>query len=129
VLLVDDQRDILEAMALLLESAGIEVRTAHSAAEAAAVFEAFEPQAAVLDIGLPGEDGYGLAKRLRGLAGAKPLGLIAMTGYGQSADRVAARSAGFDLHLTKPVKHEQLLAALEQLTPARAVDRGLSGGG
>jgi signal transduction histidine kinase/ActR/RegA family two-component response regulator len=132
VLLVDDQRDILDGMALLVESAGIEVRAAESAAEAAAVFEAFAPDAVVLDIGLPGEDGYALAKRLRALAGANPPSLIAMTGYGRDADRAAAEGAGFDVHLTKPVTPEALLATLERLAAARqghAVDRGVTDGG
>jgi CheY-like chemotaxis protein len=78
---------------------------------------------ALLDIGLPVMDGYALAARLRqepSLAGIK---LVALTGYGQDSDRQRAQAAGFDLHLVKPVKPEELLGLLRELTGGAAVER------
>jgi len=76
--------------------------------------QTFSPQVAILDIGLPGMSGYELAGRLRDTM-ASPVALIALTGYGQPADRKQAENAGFDLHLVKPVDTAALLAAVQQL--------------
>ncbi|HEY1377292.1 MAG TPA: ATP-binding protein [Gemmataceae bacterium] len=107
VLVVDDNVDAAESLAVLLRAAGHDARTAHSGPEAVAA-AAVRPTAVVLDIGLPGMDGYAVARELRRrpeTAGAK---LIALTGYGQDADRDKAREAGFDHHLTKPVEFDEL---------------------
>jgi signal transduction histidine kinase len=107
VLVADDNKDAVESVAMVLRLAGHEVRTAHDGAAAVAAAVAFRPQAVLLDIGMPGMDGYAVARRLRqvGLDGAY---LVAMTGYGQDEDRRRSREAGFDHHLTKPVAPEDL---------------------
>jgi signal transduction histidine kinase len=115
VLLVDDNVDGLDMMRLALEAKGHEVESASNGNDAVMIAAAFQPEVAVLDIGLPGIDGYELARALRY---AQPgLRLIALTGYGQDADAAAAIQAGFDVHCTKPLAIADLLdqiAALEE---------------
>jgi PAS domain S-box-containing protein len=114
VLVVDDNVDAAESLAVLLRSAGYETRTAHTGPEAVAAAEE-RPAAVVLDIGLPGMDGYEVARKLRQAPETSQTKLIALTGYGQDADRERARAAGFDHHLTKPVQFdviERLLASI-----------------
>jgi PAS domain S-box-containing protein len=108
VLVVDDNADAAESLAMLLLLDGHEVKTAFDAEQALAVASDFKPQLAILDIGLPGRNGYELALDLRRLAEARPPRLIALTGWGQAEDRARARSAGFDRHLTKPVDPDAL---------------------
>jgi CheY-like chemotaxis protein len=103
VLVVDDNVDAAEVLAEALRALGHEVAVAHDGREALVLAASFDPDAAVLDIGLPGMDGYELARRIRALAAARPPRLVALTGYGQDGDRVRAREAGFDVHLVKPV--------------------------
>ncbi|GGY88448.1 ATP-binding protein [Pseudoduganella plicata] len=110
VLLVDDNEDAAVASAALLRHIGHEVRVAHTAAEALALRRHYEPEVAILDIGLPDMDGYALAAALRN-GGAGPLRLVALTGYGQQADVERARQAGFDVHLTKPASVDDLRRA------------------
>jgi CheY-like chemotaxis protein len=108
VLVVDDNEDAAQSLALVLRLAGHEVRVARDGPEALALADAQPPEVVLLDIGLPGMDGYEVAVRLRErdvLAGAL---LVAVTGYGQDEDRRRARDAGIDLHLTKPVAIEEL---------------------
>ena len=112
VLVVDDNRDSAEMMSLLLSMHGHTVRTAHDAESALKVAFAFAPQAALLDIGLPGINGYELARRLRDDHRTRGIRLVAVTGWGQDADRARARAAGFDAHLTKPAEPDRILAAL-----------------
>ncbi|HEY8520029.1 MAG TPA: response regulator [Gammaproteobacteria bacterium] len=100
VLVVDDNTDAAEAIAVFLRLAGHEVRTASDAPEALACSELFAPEVALVDIGLPGMDGYELARRLL-QQGSPPL-LIALTGYGQSQDKARAEAAGFHYHFVKP---------------------------
>jgi PAS domain S-box-containing protein len=111
VLLVDDNRDAADVLAEALLGFGFEVRVAYDGPAALEVLERFTPDAALLDIGLPVMDGYELASRLRA-KGPQGLHLVAITGYGQEADAERARSAGFDLHLVKPVDLEQVCEAL-----------------
>jgi CheY-like chemotaxis protein/two-component sensor histidine kinase len=108
VLVVDDNRDSAETMAVLLRLWGHEARSAEHGEAALAVAQEFRPQAVLLDIGLPQMDGYEVARRLRALPGLDGVLLIAMTGYGQDRDRRRARRAGFDHHLVKPVDPEAL---------------------
>ncbi|MCM5678147.1 ATP-binding protein [Schlegelella sp. S2-27] len=115
VLVVDDNADAAESLALLLDALGYQTRAAFDGASALAVLETFVPRVALLDIGLPGMDGYQLARRLKGDARLAALKLVALTGYGTDADRRRARSEGFDAHLVKPVQVEQLLAVLNEL--------------
>ena len=112
VLLVDDNADAVESMEILLQAFGYEVATAVHPDLALAQLDSFAPAAAVIDIGLPGMDGYQLATEIRRRLAGRPMRLIAFTGYG-GADAIArATVAGFDAHLVKPVEIERLLAAL-----------------
>ena len=112
VLLVDDNVDAVESMEILLQAFGYEVATAIHPDLALAQLETFAPAAAVIDIGLPGMDGYQLAAEIRRRLAGKPMRLIAFTGYGGADDIAKARAAGFDAHLVKPVEIDRLLAAL-----------------
>jgi len=114
VLVVEDNLDAAEALTMLLELYGHEaavVSDGPSAIEAARN-NAFD--IALVDIGLPGIDGYEVARRIRLLPNAKSMTLVALTGYGQDSDKQRAKSAGFDDHLTKPVKIERLQALLNR---------------
>jgi CheY-like chemotaxis protein len=120
VLVVDDNLDSAETMAELVRIWGYEVRTAHDGPAALECARSFRPNVVLLDVGLPGMDGYELARRLRaeGLAGDL---LVSVTGYGQEEDRRKAQEAGFDHHLTKPVNPDMLqrLVAQDDRGPAR----------
>ncbi|MBX9583697.1 MAG: response regulator [Gemmataceae bacterium] len=102
VLVVDDNADAADSLALLLELAGDTVRTAGSGPRALEVAGSFRPEVVLLDIGLPGMDGYEVARRLRGQPDGGRVLLVALTGYGRDDDRRRAAEAGFDHHLTKP---------------------------
>jgi CheY-like chemotaxis protein len=108
VLVVDDNIDSADTMAELVRIWGHDVRTAHDGPSALEQARSFRPQVVLLDVGLPGMDGYELARRLRaeGLAGEL---LVSITGYGLEEDRRRAEEAGFDHHLTKPVDPDTLL--------------------
>lgn len=112
VLLVDDNVDAVESMEILLQAFGYEVSTAIHPDLALARIETFAPTAAVIDIGLPGMDGYQLAAEIRRRLDGRPMRLIAFTGYGGADDIARATRAGFDAHLVKPVEIERLLAVL-----------------
>ena len=112
VLLVDDNIDAVESMEILLQAFGYEVATAIHPDLALAQLETFAPAAAVIDIGLPGMDGYQLAAEIRRRLAGKPMRLIAFTGYGGADDVARATAAGFDAHLVKPVEIDRLLAVL-----------------
>lgn len=112
VLLVDDSQDILEIVSSLLRYEGYEVMSALDGPTALNVITSFEPDVAVVDIGLPAMDGYELAQLLRATLKEKTPKLIAMTGYGQDADRERAREAGFAAHLVKPADPSELLASI-----------------
>ena len=112
VLLVDDNVDAVESMEILLQAFGYEVSTAIHPDLALAQLESFAPAAAVIDIGLPGMDGYQLAAEIRRRLAGKPMRLIAFTGYGGAEDIAKATVAGFDAHLVKPVDIDRLLAVL-----------------
>ena len=116
VLLVDDNVDALELLAFALETSGHAVFRAEDGPAALALAREVAPTVAVLDIGLPGMDGYELARRLRDDCAA--IKLIAVTGYGQDADRRRALAVGFDEHLVKPVSVEIVAAAIDRLQRA-----------
>ncbi len=114
-MLVDDNVDALESMEILLQAYGYQVATAAHPDRALALMDSFAPTVAVVDIGLPGMDGYQLAAEMRRRQAAgsgAPLRLIAFTGYGAAEDQQRAAQAGFDAHLTKPVEIDKLLAVL-----------------
>lgn len=115
VLVVDDNVDSAESMALLLSLDGHDVRTAFDGPGALTVAGEFQPEAVLLDIGLPGMDGYEVARQMRGLPGLQKALMIAVTGYGQADDRARSKAAGFDHHLVKPVDPEILSALLATL--------------
>ena len=112
VLVIDDNRDAADSCGALLELSGHEVQTAYSAHDGYLLAEAFRPDVLLLDIGLPDVDGYALARRIRAMYWGRDLTLVALTGWGQEADKRRAREAGFDHHLTKPVTFQQLDALL-----------------
>jgi PAS domain S-box-containing protein len=108
ILLVDDNEDARALLAEMLGALGHDVRTAGDGQSALRVLEDFEPQLAVLDIGLPDMTGYELAASIRERM-PQPPRLVALTGYGQAADRAKSLEAGFDVHLVKPVEVARLL--------------------
>jgi CheY-like chemotaxis protein len=112
VLVVDDTLDIVRTSAILLQHAGFEVRTASNGHDALKVAAEFHPQIALLDVGLPGLDGYEIARRLRADLTLQMMTLIAITAYGREEDRMRAKAAGFDHHLVKPVRFENLLSLI-----------------
>jgi len=103
VLVVDDNVDAAQVLAELLELSGHPVRVAHEGPAAIAEALAFRPEVVLLDIGLPGMDGYEVARRLRQETALEGTRLVAVTGYGQTTDRLRSQAAGFDHHLVKPV--------------------------
>jgi len=115
VLVVDDNRDSAETIAMLVELWGHQVRVVHDGRAALATLtEAPDwlPDVVLLDIGLPGIDGYEVARRLRREPSLDGILMVAMTGYGQERDRELSREAGFDHHLVKPVDPAKLQALL-----------------
>ena len=112
VLVVDDNPDQLELLAELLEFHGYKAITARDAAEALRLAAEHEPYACVIDIGLPDMDGYELARRLRAIRPSRASRLIALTGYGTTADRKAFEEAGFDHYFTKPLDINRLIRLL-----------------
>ena len=117
VLVVDDNVDSAESLALLVEDAGHKVWMAHDGPTALQAAIDNRPDVVLLDIGLPGMDGNEVAKRIRQQPQLKNVVLVATTGYGQESDRKRSQEAGFDHHLVKPVE----LATLEKLLAAPAV--------
>jgi PAS domain S-box-containing protein len=109
VLVVEDEDDSREALKLLLETEGHEVALTADGAKAIEEVARFRPDFALVDVGLPGMDGYEVARRVRELPEGKTLKLIALTGFGGDKYRRRAREAGFDLHVVKPISYEQLV--------------------
>jgi CheY-like chemotaxis protein len=103
VLVVDDNVDAAESAAVLLRYLGHEVEVAHDGHSALEAVRGFRPEVLLLDIGLPGMDGYEVARVLRAKPEHRGLVIAAVTGYGQDEDRSRSRDAGFDHHLTKPL--------------------------
>jgi len=122
ILVVDDNVDGADMLATLLELSGHETATAYSGTEALSAAHALRPEVAFLDIGLPGMDGYELARRLRSAPEHGQAVLVALTGWGGEDDKRRSAEAGFDYHLTKPVDAAEVKALLAGL-PARAVMR------
>lgn len=112
ILLVDDNVDFVTSMASLLTLLGHDVKTVHDGVSALTAAAEFGPDYAFLDIGMPGLNGYDLARRLRELPATASCVLTAVTGWGQDKDRELSRAAGFDHHLVKPVELAQILEVL-----------------
>ena len=108
IMIVDDSRDGGESLSVLLRVLGAEVCLVHSGKDALDALDRFQPDVVLLDIGMPGMDGYEVARRIRGNPLHHGISLIALTGWGQDEDRQRSAAAGFDHHLVKPADIEQL---------------------
>ena len=108
ILVVDDNIDTVLSFSMLLNESGHEVRTAHDGPAAVQIASEYIPDVILLDIGLPGLNGYEVAKQIRKQPALKNVVLIALTGYGQESDRQASMDAGFNHHLIKPARMEQV---------------------
>ncbi len=112
ILLADDNRDSLESLALLLELHGNEVRTAPDGVSAVAEAELFRPDVVLLDVGMPQMSGYDACRAIRSREWGRQVLVVALTGWGQEADRERSHAAGFDQHFVKPVDPKMLLRYL-----------------
>jgi CheY-like chemotaxis protein len=122
VLLVDDNKDAADTAAALLQLSGYEVEVAYDPGVALTLLDSYTPDVAVLDIGLPGMSGHELAARVRAHRNGGNCYLVALTGYGTTADAARAHDAGFSQHLVKPARPDALLEAVE-----RGVNHGMQG--
>jgi CheY-like chemotaxis protein len=116
VLVMDDNVDAAETLAMLMQELGHDVRTAHDGPTGLEAAYDYRPSVVLLDIGLPGLDGYEVAKRMRQQPVLQSVVLVAMTGYGKESDRKRAQEAGFDHHLVKPAKLEKLRQILASIS-------------
>ena len=116
VLIVDDNRDSADSLAMLMQITNNEAYLAHDGEEAVAAVEKHRPEVVLLDIGLPKFDGHEVCRRVRKEPWGKDIVIIALTGWGQEDDRRKSQEAGFDGHLVKPVDYEKLLELLGSLT-------------
>jgi CheY-like chemotaxis protein len=119
VLLVDDNVDAAETLALVLEMSGCRTRMVHDGLAVLPAAREFDPDVILLDIGLPGMSGYEVAAQLRADPRFRRTLLVAITGWGAEQDRRRAQEAGFDHHLTKPVDFAALEPLLRQVQPPR----------
>jgi two-component system, sensor histidine kinase len=120
VLVVDDQHDLADCIALLVQAIGHRAEALYDGAEALAACRADRPDLMLVDIGMPGMTGFELARAVRADPALSEIRLVALTGYGLEEDRARVLAAGFDLHLTKPVGDTTLRDVLDALAPARA---------
>ena len=120
VLVVDDNRDAAESLGMLLEMENCKVSVAFDGLQALEALDTFKPDIALLDIGMPGMDGYELARRIRATQRGRNMVLVALTGWGQADDKKRAAEAGFDEHLTKPVDPDTLTRVLHRTRSAAA---------
>jgi signal transduction histidine kinase/CheY-like chemotaxis protein len=120
ILVVDDDPDIRRSLAMLLRHSGHEVESASDGAEAVELAGRSKPDVVLLDVGLPGLDGYAVCRRIREQPWGKRMHIIALTGWGQDEDRRKTREAGFDDHLVKPVEFKSIQALLSQAHEASA---------
>jgi signal transduction histidine kinase/ActR/RegA family two-component response regulator len=124
VLVVDDNEDAAEMLAIVLSQSGYQTKTAYLGRSAVTAVDEWAPQIVILDIGLPDINGYDVARELRNDESRSALQLIALTGWGTSDDKQKAMDAGFDVHLTKPVDAGELQRVLSQLEGPRSRPRG-----
>src|SRR6185436_8939859 len=116
VLIVDDNRDSADSLAMLMQITGNQTYMAHDGVEAVEAVEKYRPEVVLLDIGLPGLDGHEVCRRVREQPWGKDIVVIALTGWGQEDDRRKSEEAGFNGHLVKPVDYDNLLLLLAELT-------------
>jgi CheY-like chemotaxis protein len=112
ILIVDDNQDSADGLAMMLEMQGRDVKVAYDGVSALKRIEEYKPKIVLLDLGMPGMDGYAVARETRRRPGGRDIVLIALTGWGQEEDRRRTHEAGFDQHLTKPVDLDALQALL-----------------
>ncbi len=112
ILVVEDHDDSRAGLRVLLELDGHKVAEANDGAQALATTLIFRPHVALIDIGLPGTDGYEVARQIRASSEGQEIVLVALTGYGQPEDRERAMKAGFNAHLLKPIKADRLAQVL-----------------
>ncbi|WP_321885637.1 ATP-binding protein [Paraburkholderia bannensis] len=124
VLVVDDNRDAAESLALLLSISGHEVRVAHAGEDALALAAVFRPQTVLLDLGMPGLSGYDVARALRAMPDSSEMVVVALTGWGQEEDRRKTVAAGFDWHITKPADPEKIILLLTRTRRELLGERG-----
>jgi CheY-like chemotaxis protein len=115
---VDDNVDQALSLSTLLRLLGHEVRIAHDGVTALATAKEFRPEVGLIDIGLPGLNGYDLARRMREVPELRGMILVAQTGWGQEEDRRRSREAGFDHHLVKPLNAEELQTLIRVAGPS-----------
>jgi CheY-like chemotaxis protein len=123
VLVVDDEKDSVTIVRRILERRGAQVRGAHSMNEALAQFASFSPNVILSDIDMPGNDGYELISRLRGMPGGPSVPAVALTALARGEDRTRALRAGFQMHVAKPVDFNELVAVVQNLAALRSEDR------
>jgi CheY-like chemotaxis protein/anti-sigma regulatory factor (Ser/Thr protein kinase) len=126
ILVVDDNQDAADTLGSLLTALGATVAVVHGGAAALEAFSTFNPDTVLLDLGMPGMDGYDVARRIRAMEGHPDTLLIALTGWGQDHDYRQSRAAGFDHHLVKPPDIEHLR---ELLSEGWTTPPGVAGGG
>ncbi len=114
VLIADDNEDAAQSLSILLGMEGHEVEVVHDGRRAMEQFTTWRPDAALLDIGMPGLDGYQVARQIRATAGGLNLLLVAVTGWGEQSDKDLALAAGFDHHFTKPLEPDRILELLRR---------------
>ncbi|HET7204485.1 MAG TPA: ATP-binding protein, partial [Steroidobacteraceae bacterium] len=122
VLIVDDNTDAAEGLAMLLRAHGLDAHVAYRGGDALSIASALRPDIVLLDLGLPDIPGEDVARQLRQAEWSRTARLIAITGWGQEADRERTREAGFDLHLVKPVDPEVLLGIIGESRGATPAD-------
>jgi signal transduction histidine kinase len=121
ILVVDDNSDAADALALILRTAGYDVRTAKDGIEALWTMPAFRPRVVLLDLGMPKLNGFDTARQIRELPWGREVHIVAVTGWGQPKDRKRTLDAGFNAHLVKPVDYGELLRMLSRLAPATSL--------
>jgi PAS domain S-box-containing protein len=119
ILIADDNRDAAESLAMLLEIDGHRVRIAHDGRSAVAAFAEFQPEVALVDIGMPEMNGYDVARCVRQSSAGRAVTLIAVTGWGQDRDKARALEAGFNHHFTKPLEPERISEILRSMDKAQ----------
>ena len=120
VIVADDDRDHVATLAALLMDEGHEVRELYRGSELVRMVREFDPDVALIDIGMPGMSGYDAAREIRQEFGKKRPMLIAITGWKQSSDRILAKLAGFDYHMPKPFDTKELLELISPLSEGSA---------
>lgn len=115
ILIVDDNIDILISLEMLLDLMGYMVATASNGFEAIDTARTFHPDLILMDIGMPQLDGYAVAKEIRKQSWGEKIFIVALTGWGQEQDKQHAKEAGFDFHITKPIKMDMLKSVLSKI--------------